>query len=102
MQPLLLAIDDLHWADPASAALLAHLVGPLRSMARIILATYRPEDVARGPLGASLAHLQRHAYHLALAPLDDDAATRLLLRQRPEMELSVQADATRLARGNPL
>lgn len=55
-QPLLLVIDDLHWADPASVALLAYLVGPLRSLPTTLIATYRPEDVAGSSLSEAMAH----------------------------------------------
>jgi tetratricopeptide (TPR) repeat protein len=99
--PLLLVIDDLHWADPASMELLAHLVGPLRSMRAVLVATYRPGDAVRGELG-DVAQVERHAYHVALLPLDDAAARHLLLRQQPRLAPRLVDEAAHLARGNPL
>ena len=58
--PLLVVIDDLHWADHSSLLLLLHLMrsnlpAPLR-----LLGTYRDTDVARDhPLLSTLAELAR-------------------------------------------
>jgi len=46
--PLLLILDDLHWADSASINLLYHLGRRLRDSAVMILGAYRPEDVHLG------------------------------------------------------
>jgi DNA-binding CsgD family transcriptional regulator len=43
---LLLVLDDLQWADQASAALLADVVRQLRGMPVLVLATYREPDDA--------------------------------------------------------
>jgi len=45
-QPLLLIIEDLHWVDAASSALLFHLSRELGESRVILLGTYRPEEVA--------------------------------------------------------
>ena len=63
--PLLLVLDDLHWADRTSAGLLFHL-GSRLSGSRILLASaYRPEEVASPgqgedhPLQTALSELKR-------------------------------------------
>jgi DNA-binding SARP family transcriptional activator/tetratricopeptide (TPR) repeat protein len=43
--PLLLALDDLHWADLGSLHLLRHVVRAPHEAALLIVATYRPADV---------------------------------------------------------
>jgi DNA-binding SARP family transcriptional activator/tetratricopeptide (TPR) repeat protein len=47
-QPLLLILDDLHWADVSSISLLFHLGRRIGDNRILIVGTYRPEDVAVG------------------------------------------------------
>jgi DNA-binding CsgD family transcriptional regulator len=57
-RPAVVVFEDLHWADSESAALferIAELPGP-----RLLVGTYRPEDVTpRQPVAALLTHLER-------------------------------------------
>ncbi|HXF64684.1 MAG TPA: AAA family ATPase [Caldilineaceae bacterium] len=48
--PLLLILDDLHWTDRASAALLFHLGRRLGNSRILILGAYRPSEVHLEPL----------------------------------------------------
>ncbi|MBV7339894.1 AAA family ATPase [Chloroflexi bacterium TSY] len=45
-QPMIVWLDDLHWVDSSSASLLFYLVRSLESSPLLIVATYRPEDIA--------------------------------------------------------
>ena len=57
---LLLVIEDLHWADAATLALLKTLAVTLRRRHVTLICTYRSDDVGRGhPLRAVLAELDR-------------------------------------------
>jgi class 3 adenylate cyclase len=68
-QPLLFVLDDLHWADQPTLALLRRLLRSDRSGAVLVVATYRDTDVdRRHPLAAMLADLRR-----------DPRATRVVL-----------------------
>ncbi len=64
-RPLLLILDDLHWADPSSVSLLFHLGRRLRQSPVLILGAYRPEEVAlpragrEHPLAAPLLEFRR-------------------------------------------
>ena len=59
-RPVLLALDDLHWADSQSLALLKHVAGATADSALLILAIYRESDLDRGhPLADAVADLQR-------------------------------------------
>jgi predicted ATPase len=49
--PLVLFIDDLHWADSASLSLLHYLARSILSERILILATYRSEEVENFPDG---------------------------------------------------
>ncbi len=63
--PLLLILDDLHWADAATIDLLCDLGRQLEGSRLLIVGSYRPEDVAVGrggeahPLTPVAAELQR-------------------------------------------
>jgi DNA-binding CsgD family transcriptional regulator/tetratricopeptide (TPR) repeat protein len=58
---LVLVLDDLHWADPPSLALLHFLAGELRRMRLLAIVTYRDVEVHRShPLMPVLAELSRH------------------------------------------
>ncbi|MBD3941772.1 AAA family ATPase [Microbacterium sp. NEAU-LLC] len=57
---LLIVIEDLHWADAATLALLKTLAVTLRGRHVTLICTYRSDDVGRGhPLRAVLAELDR-------------------------------------------
>ncbi len=45
LQPVVLFLDDLHWADASSADLLVHLADRLDSVRALILVSYRPSDL---------------------------------------------------------
>ncbi|MGA7732225.1 MAG: hypothetical protein WCD37_13260, partial [Chloroflexia bacterium] len=44
-QPLLLLLDDLHWASESTIRLLAHLAGRLAASPILVLGAYRPEEL---------------------------------------------------------
>jgi len=77
-QPLLLIIDDLHWADGASLALFFHLARRIDQSRILLIGTYRPDEVAfsrngqRHPLAKILAELKRY---LGNIEIDLDKAT---------------------------
>ncbi len=59
-RPLVLAFDDLQWADPSSMQLLCHLVRSRHAKGVLVLATCRSTDRALSdPLTAALANLHR-------------------------------------------
>jgi tetratricopeptide (TPR) repeat protein len=51
--PLVLVLDDVHWADEASLKLLGHLIRELRGSRILVLVTYREPEMRHGarPLG---------------------------------------------------
>lgn len=73
-RPLLVVVDDLHWADEASLRLLQFVVGELRGAAIALLGTYRDVEVRLQPARAALlAQLGRDAECIALRGLDRDS-----------------------------
>jgi class 3 adenylate cyclase/tetratricopeptide (TPR) repeat protein len=95
-QPLLLLLDDLHWADDSTLLLLQHIAQQLREVPVLILGTYRDVELDVGrPLARALEGLlrQRLAHRIALRRLPQDgvaAMLRALSGQEPPAPL-VQA-----------
>src|SRR5512132_2507869 len=59
-RPLVLVVEDLHWADRSTRDLLAFVVRNLRSERILLLATYRSDELhRRHPLRPFLAELAR-------------------------------------------
>lgn len=80
-RPLLLALDDVHWADPASVELIGHLLR--RSVPGMVLAlAYRPRQAPRMLL-AAVEQAAREGFlrELELAPLTVSEAADMLGRQ---------------------
>lgn len=78
--PVVLVVEDLHWADQSSRAMLAHLVRALHGTRILLLASVRDEDVAGvGLSAAELAEFDRHAdvVRIRLGPLDGPATAAL-------------------------
>ena len=72
---IVLLLDDLHWADPASLDLLRFLARSLVTLPLLVIATYRSDEITRRhPLYALLPILVREARaeRLDLRPLDED------------------------------
>ncbi|MFB7596854.1 AAA family ATPase [Streptomyces sp. NPDC056160] len=59
-QTVVLALEDLHWADASTRHLLTYLFRTLRTGRLVVLATYRSDDIhRRHPLRPLLAELDR-------------------------------------------
>jgi predicted ATPase/signal transduction histidine kinase/tRNA A-37 threonylcarbamoyl transferase component Bud32 len=80
-QPLVLALDDLHWADRSSLALLRALIEGGRQGPLLILASFRDgEDRSGQPLRELIDGLgeQQRLRIIRVAPLPEDAVETLL------------------------
>ena len=103
-QPVVVVIEDLHWADASSRELLGFLVGRLRG-AVLIVATYRSDELhRRHPLRPLLAEAARdeRVVRLELGPLRPcEVAEQLeaIAGQRPPPD--VVAAVVERAEGNP-
>ncbi|RBM18283.1 hypothetical protein DEH69_13320 [Streptomyces sp. PT12] len=59
-RPVVVAVEDLHWADRSTRELLGYLVRSVRGARLLLLATYRSDDIhRRHPLRPFLAELDR-------------------------------------------
>jgi class 3 adenylate cyclase/tetratricopeptide (TPR) repeat protein len=103
--PAALVFDDLHWADPASIALLQHLF-PLAWQARLlIVCALRPDDQA--PSAGLAAAAQKAAgerfSQLEIRPLPEDDSATLVNRLLDDTELpaDLRRRILQRAEGNP-
>jgi tetratricopeptide (TPR) repeat protein len=79
--PVLLAIEDLHWADRASRAFMAYLGRSLCRERVLVVATYRSDELhRRHPLRPLLAEMERdtRARRIDLPPLTRDELAQQL------------------------
>ncbi len=73
--PLVLVLEDLHWAEPSTRDVLRFLVARLRGEHLLVVGTYRSDDLdRRHPLRPLLAELHRMSAveHVELAPFTAD------------------------------
>ncbi|MGD8634058.1 MAG: AAA family ATPase [Anaerolineales bacterium] len=119
-QPLLLLLDDLHWADVSSTGLLGHLAMRLQQSSILIIGCYRTEDLAQWstpdehrqpashPLQAVLSESQRRfgQIRIDLDHLDpneaQDFVNALLDEEGNEFGTDFRKRLARLTEGHPL
>lgn len=87
---LVLALDDLHWADIASVKLLAFLASELATDAILLLATVRTHEPASEPILAALVRLARN---VPVGPLARSAVEALLAERLPDLPATGGGDA---------
>lgn len=104
MRPMLLVLDDLHWADKATLLLLRHVMRSARAASLTIIATYRESELGRSyPLADMLTTLRRehNVTRLSLRGLDVTTVEALVAdivgTEAPQLAQLV-ADSTE---GNP-
>ncbi len=93
--PLTLSIDDLHWADPASIRWLGYLARRVEVRPISILATSWAVEPTRTASALDQLLTEGSVERLVLAPLDADAAGRLVVeRLGLDRHLHIDADLT--------
>jgi MoxR-like ATPase len=103
-RPIVVVLDDLHWADPASVLMLEFLVRHAWFEPVLVIGTYRDVelDVPEHPLRPHLAPLLSRAATLRLVGLDLEGVAALIARttgRAPEPE--VVSAVHRRTGGNP-
>ncbi len=79
--PILVILDDIHWADAASLELLEFLSNGIDASRCLILVAYRDTDVARStPLGRALGGLARTRgfNRHSISPLSNESVEQLI------------------------
>lgn len=96
-RPLVIALEDLHWADSTSVDCLASLVNAMTATPVLVICTYRP--------GYHAPWMDKsYATQIAIPPLDDGEA-RMLLRSvlnRSDLPESTVRALLERGEGNPL
>ena len=80
-QPLCVVLDDFHWADGQSVALLKHVARAIEQGALMVIVTYRDSDLSRNhPLTGVLADLRRSegVGRIGLSGLGTDEVSELV------------------------
>src|ERR1700730_778599 len=102
--PMLLVLEDVHWADHGAMLLLRHLVRSIRDAAVCIVATFRPSESQPSEIREILEDLRReHARSLVLNGLGDGDVRRVIAatvgREMPGWLMPLVVKHTE---GNPL
>ncbi len=106
-RPMLLLIEDVHWAGDATLAALEYLARRSAGMSALVVATYRsaPAEIPR-ELGAIRRRLQLEnvSQHLQVGSLDEAAIVELARELTPIRDSAddVGRDVHALSGGNPL
>ena len=102
-RPLLLVLDDVHWADADSLSLLRHLArfGPRRRLLALLCARSTELEPAAA---SAFAELRREAplAHVELGGLDEDAVAALLARRSGASDPESVRRYRARSGGNPL
>jgi len=98
-RPIMLVLDDLHWADAGTLQLLDVVASHLPGMPVLVIGTYRDTDVAAA---SPLTRLGGGADRMTLRGLDHDGVVTLLGDQLGAARAcEVGAQVIRLTGGNP-
>jgi len=100
-RPLVLVIDDLHWADDALLQFLEELLDRFHEGPLLVLCTARPELYERVP---SWGGGKRNSSTVGLSPLSDEETARLVaaLLKQAVLPAATQRILLEEAGGNPL
>jgi DNA-binding CsgD family transcriptional regulator len=105
-RPLVVVLEDLHWADNGTVEMLDYLARNVDDNPVLVAATYRPDEVDRRPeLRRVFTELRRHPVvtTLDLAGLGRDEIAALLTGVTGEQQSWPVVDAVhRRSEGNPL
>jgi predicted ATPase/class 3 adenylate cyclase len=99
--PLVLVLEDLHWADEALLEFVEHLVDLSTGVPLLLVCAARPELYERHP---GWGGGKRNSTTLSLSPLTDDETGRLISVLLSQAVLPAETQAVLLERsgGNPL
>lgn len=99
--PLILVVEDLHWADEAVLEFVTHILDWAQESPILILCTARPELFSKRP---DWGGGKRDAVTIGLSPLSDVETVELVtsLSQRPLMDAGLQRALVERSGGNPL
>ena len=100
-RPLVVYLEDLHWAEPTFLEMVQHIVDTAEGAAPLIVCTARPEFLEEHP---TWMEGSQSATRLVLGPLSSAETDRIAdaLLGRTALPQSTRAVIARAAEGNPL
>ena len=102
--PVLLVLEDLHWADVSTLDLVVFLAHNLDDQAVLLLATYRADENSSGERMWRFAERARRSSStliLELGPLQRDELTDLIRAQAGSLPIMVVNEIAARSEGNP-
>jgi DNA-binding CsgD family transcriptional regulator len=103
--PLVLVVEDLHWADRSTLDLISYLARELEGIRVLLIGTYRADEMRRShPLRPVLAELNRlpNVRRLDVEPLGEREITQLLSAiSGADLPDRLSAEIVDRAEGNP-
>ena len=103
--PVLVFIDDLHWADKPTLSMLRHVIRGSEPAALLLIGTYRESEVGAGhPLGELLADLRREpaVTRVAVAGLEaGEVGTLISALSAASVPSSLASQVVESTGGNP-
>ena len=100
-RPLLLALDDVHWADPGSVGFLEYLARRLDDVPVLVLLATRPDEPEADYEATARLLAHPRAELMRLDPLSRAGAASLIGAVAPTSTASFRAACHELTRGNP-
>jgi DNA-binding CsgD family transcriptional regulator len=99
--PLLLAVDDLHWADEASARSLAYLARRLTDTPSALVVTFRPDEPSAPTEAIDALRAQPDAVTIVPQPLTQAAVGTVVRARVPEADDEMYDAFHAASSGNP-
>lgn len=84
--PLVLIVDDLHWADEGSVRLLLHVLDEVEDEPLAVVVAWRPSEVRVGAAAVAIAEraAKRRSPRIAVGALTESEVAELLDAHRPD------------------
>jgi ATP/maltotriose-dependent transcriptional regulator MalT len=101
-QPLLLAVDDLHWADDASLQAVDYIARRAGDLPLAIVGTLRPAEPGAHVAALDALRAQPDIALVRPAPLSPDAVAAIVGAARPGTDGAIAAAYHDASAGNPL
>ena len=103
-QPLILVLDDLHWADQASVELTKHLFQLVEQVPILFVCAFRPHrNAAAWHLREDSAQYSPRSNEILLAPLADNDSNQLVdnILQNSDLPADLRNAILKKSEGNP-
>ncbi|MBK5108213.1 MAG: AAA family ATPase, partial [Anaerolineales bacterium] len=103
-KPLILVLDDLHWADHASVELTNHLFQLVEQVPIMFVCAFRPHrDSAAWQLREDAAHFGDHSLEILLEPLTENDSNQLVdnMLQISDLPADLRLAILKKSEGNP-